>query len=83
MGILSKIKKLEDDLSALKEEVEDFKRPLKSIGDIAVLLCENIECENCPVSIHSADRRTEHEKCNLHITCCEQLANWILEQKQI
>ena len=60
-----------------KEKLEDLNRPIYNIGDIAVILCEMLSCENCPVTIYKCDNRTEYEKQCLHVTCCEQLMNWI------
>ena len=49
----------------------DYIREL-SDKELAIFLCEIMECENCPVHIHNLpEQRTAHQKCNLHMTCAE------------
>ena len=60
---------------------EDLDSRIETIEDIAVKLCEILSCKNCPVVIYNYEKRTEHEKCCLHVHCCENLVKWIKEQK--
>lgn len=61
-------------------EVDGLDRPLESLYDIAVRLCETLSCENCSVTIHKCDKRITIEKEVLHQPCYTQLHNWIVEQ---
>ena len=62
---------------------DDLDRPLESLYDIAVRLCETLSCENCPVIIHECDKRTYQEKEVLHQPCYTQLHNWMVEQVKL
>lgn len=64
----------------LEDSLEETKRPFKTIYDAAGILCTVLECENCPVTIHNYDRRTEHEKCTLHKPCVDNLVEWLREE---
>lgn len=74
---------MEDYSKYTKEELQDMweyiDRPLASVNQIAVRLCECLSCENCPVVIYKCDYRTEYERTCLFATCQEQLHNWIVE----
>ncbi|MCM1234161.1 MAG: hypothetical protein NC489_29000 [Ruminococcus flavefaciens] len=63
----------------LKEEMD---RPIKSLEELTTQFCCLTECKNCPVMIHEYDKRTKHEKENLHIPCCDNLYKWIVKQAQ-
>ena len=59
---------------------DEFDRPIKSLGEAAVVLCMALGCENCPVVLFDYDKRTEYEKCCLHEPCQTGLYNWIVDQ---
>lgn len=59
---------------------EEMDRPIKTFGELVTQFCCLTECKNCPVVIHGCDKRTKHEKENLHIPCCDNLYKWIMEQ---
>ena len=47
----------------------------------SVELCENTECENCPIAIENLEQRTEFEKKVLHYPCCLNLIereSWVV-----
>lgn len=69
----------------LPEFVKEFDRPIKNLYDVAALLClatslSEDDCRNCPVVIHSYEKRTEYEKCCLHEPCQTNLYKWLIEQ---
>ena len=66
-------------MSALCTEYE-LDRPIKSLGEAAVVLCMALGCENCPVTLFDYDKRTEYEKCCLHEPCQTNLYKWLVEQ---
>lgn len=41
----------------------------------AVKYCEEHECTECEVYLKNLDKRTEHEKKNLHYPCCLNLVD--------
>ena len=61
----------------MKDELD---RPIKNLGEAAVVLCMALGCENCPVVLFDYDKRTEYEKCNLHEPCVSNLFKWITEE---
>lgn len=65
------------ELKLLKEEMD---RPIKTLGELATQFCCWTECKNCPVYIHSFEKRTEYEKTCLHEPCVSNLYKWIIEQ---
>lgn len=62
---------------------EEMDRPIKTLKELASQFCCLTECKNCPVVIHRYEKRTENEKKNLHIPCCDNLYKWIDEQVKI
>lgn len=61
-----------------KEEI--MNSPIKTLEELAGIFCCLFECKNCPVVIHEYEKRTNHEKKNLHTPCCVNLYKWIIEQ---
>lgn len=51
--------------------------------DDAVKFCEDHECVECDVYLKDLDRRTKHEKENLHYPCCVNLVDTEDEQHDI
>ena len=43
--------------------------------DDAVKYCEEHECEECEVYLKDLDKRSKHEKENLHYPCCVNLVD--------
>lgn len=66
-------------MSALCME-DELDRPIKSLGEAAVVLCMALGCKNCPVTLFDYDKRTEYEKCCLHEPCQTNLYKWLIEQ---
>lgn len=64
------------------EQDNDLDRPINNLGDIAVLICETISCDNCPVVRFKCDSRTDNKKELDHEPCCSQLKNWIIRQSK-
>lgn len=60
--------------------VADQLKQIRSLADLSVILCEMMECENCPIVLEDCDYRTEDEKKNLHTPCCTNLYKWIIEK---
>lgn len=52
----------------------------EKLNNIAAKLCDHLECEFCPVYIYNYDKRTEHEKKCLDVSCCENLVKWFEEE---
>jgi hypothetical protein len=75
---------MEDYSKYTKEELIEvityLDKPIKSLSDVAVRICESLSCDNCPVNIFDCDRRTNYEKTMLHTPCCTQLYNWMLNE---
>lgn len=65
-----------------KERLDELNRPVENIGDIAVRLCELLSCENCPVTIHNCDERTDYERQMQHAPCCNELMKWIIRESK-
>ncbi|MCM1232312.1 MAG: hypothetical protein NC489_19490 [Ruminococcus flavefaciens] len=63
----------------LKEEMDI---PIKTLKELTTQFCCLIECKNCPVEMHRYEKRTKHEKENIHIPCCDNLYKWVIEQAQ-
>lgn len=59
---------------------DELNQPRSSLGEIAVLVCETLSCENCPVVIHKADTRTDVEKCVGQHPCFGELRKWIIKE---
>jgi len=55
---------------------------MKNIEELSLFLCENFECERCPVFTEKADTRTEYERCVLHYPCVGELYKWIIYQSE-
>lgn len=53
---------------------------IQTLQELATQFCCLTECKNCPVVICEYEKRTESEKKNLHIPCCDNLYKWIVEQ---
>lgn len=58
----------------------ELNKPLITLGEVTTLLCELIECRNCPVCIENYDRRTEFEKTCLHEPCVSNLYKWVKDK---
>lgn len=61
---------------------QELDRPVETIGDAAVRLCEMLSCENCPVVIHNCDNRTDYEKKVDQASCCMELKKWIISESR-
>lgn len=74
-------------IEAQLEEYRDIEKELNqkryTLDDIVMLICETLSCENCPVVLCNADKRTEYEKKVLHNSCQRELYNWILNEAKI
>lgn len=52
---------------------------IDTIQKVAIQLCEEIECMECPVYKQSFDVRTLEDKAFNQIACCVNLEHWIKE----
>ena len=55
---------------------------IDTIEKIAIRLCEEIECEECPVHKFSCEKRTDSEKCLEHKPCSSNLEHWIKQKSR-
>lgn len=69
-------------LDELKMLIEELNFPVDSLGRATTLLCLATSlaadgCNNCPVVLFDYDKRTEYEKCCLHMPCQINLYKWL------
>ena len=50
---------------------------INTVEKVAVRLCDEIECEECPVHLFKWEKRTNVEKCLEHKPCYTNLEHWI------
>lgn len=77
---IDKTKSLEEQLEDYRAIEDELDRKRETLDSIAVMVCETLSCDNCPVVIHNCDTRTPHEKKVGHAPCCGELHKWIINQ---
>ena len=59
--------------------IEEFDRPILTIGDVAVKLCSMSTCDKCPVTLFDCDTRTKEDRYK-HKLCQVELLKWIIKE---
>ena len=58
-----------------KLDYNEYSKIYNMTYDDAVKYCEEHECEECEVYLKDLDKRSKHEKENLHYPCCVNLVD--------
>lgn len=78
-NLIYEIKALEEENRQLREgtykEADTTNRPIADLDDLAVYLCENLDCMNCPVFINNMDNRTRQE--HMDRPCLMNIHDWL------
>ena len=77
--VVAEKRRLQDTLDILANNVTG---PIQSIEDLAVFVCENLDCDKCPVLLENADIRSECDKKVGNVSCYISLVRWIQKKVQ-